>query len=310
MSIMTTIKVKTWLVFAHRLHPVLRRLNLTLLREVGRYLTDTFYPCVFGSTLSLWNLERGQVSVKSLSHYSFNSGASYCMYSFDRLLCVGDSELSSTSAFSLCIHTAEVTSLANMKQARAWAGLISWRESIYVFGGNYDLARLEAEKYTPGHNQWTELGPMPTPKACFSPLLHQEQFYLIATSTYSLPIDTFNPVTETYQSLPVTIEGAGYGAVSFLKGQEIVVILYGGHLIKWNPQESKYKKVRIELPDSGTVASNAPVCEYRGKVYWAQYNSGKLMQFDLNSDCVAATLVTNMPKIANKKSQKSSKKSR
>lgn len=282
--VVTDIQAKTWLVFVKRKHPVWSRLSLNLLREIGTYLLDCLYPCGHLSTLIVYNLETGAVKQKTPISHSFDNGTVYCPYAPNRVLCIG-AEPTITSVFSLCTATGELRAMPDMMLGRAWPGVVLWEDTVYVFGGQHGQPTAEAEKFRISPGAWRKLASMSVPKLAFTPLLHTKQIYLIACSPMGpLPIETFNPYTETYTTLNVRIDGSGFGAISFLKGDEVLTVLYGGELLHWNPTSTTYRKDKVSLPDIESAISGGPVRRYKDWVYWVNYHTGNLVQFDLNAE--------------------------
>ena len=282
----TDIQLKTWMIFAHRNSLLLSRLSLNILREIGVYLQDCLYPCVYRSTLRVYNFVTGQVTEKAITQISDN-GTVYCLYAQSRLVCVG-AHGGSKLAFSVCVVTGEVRPLADMMHSRASPGIIPWKKTVYVFGGYSDRQPIqEAEKFHSIDNTWTELLPMSTPKLSFTPLLHLDKIYLIASSPLlTLPIETFDPYTETYQVLNIFIQRRFYGVVSFPKNDEIEIIRSGAKLIRWNISETTYEEKSICLPYINSCMCGAPVVRYKNYVYWFHFFTGRLHEFDLNTGTV------------------------
>ena len=279
---MTDVQAKCWLVLAKGCVPVWSRLSGNLVREVCTYLADCLYPCVNGVIMKVHNLATGVVTEKRLTQ-TFNNGTVFCLYTATKCACVGQ-QPNSSLCFSLCIYTAEVTPLPDMQHNRGWPGVIAWKNSVYVFGGNNDPPIAEAEKLELSHTSWQKLPSMSTPRVAFTPLLHRNQFYLISGSSNGpLPIETFDPLTDTYHHISVSIQGSGYGATSFLRGDEILVVLYGGKVVQWNPSETTYTESTISLPDGDCAITSTPVGRYQDNVYWVKYLNGALVKVELST---------------------------
>ena len=272
---------KILLIFSHQSSHFLRKLSKNVLREVCLYLQDCLYPCIHRSTLQVFNLMRGTVTKRTLSH-QFLDATVCCLCNSRTMLCIG-SDPPARTVIGVDIRTAEVREWTAMTYSRAWAGVILWRNSVYVFGGNNAPPRKEAERFNPATNAWTELPSMSTPKAAFTPLHYLNKFYLIASGIGTAPIETFDPETETYDTLGVSIPGTGFETISFARGAEIVIVHYEGVLLRWDPMQTSYLQTALSMYESGVTFTSLPVFRFSECVYWMNYLTGKLVKFDLGT---------------------------
>jgi len=264
----------------------IRKLSTNVLREVCAYLQDLLYPCISKSKLTLWNLVTGQAATTTLSR-SFNSGTVYCLYQPNAVLCVGDDSANSR-VFSMSLPSGALTPFPSMEVERAWAGIIAWKSHVYVFGGYNDMSCEEAEKFHIPSRQWIRLPRMSTSRLAFTPLLYKGLFLLISSAPGAQPVETFSPLSETYETLNVCISGVGNnGTVSFIKEDEVWVVCYGGSLIRWKPTDPSYRLSKISLPDNESGVSAALPVTVGGTVYWTHYHKGCLVRFDFETLAVA-----------------------
>lgn len=289
---MTSLQVKTWFLFSHQKCVFLSKLSGNLVREVCSYLSDLVYVSVHASTLNVFNLETAQVTTKEIQTF-FNAAVVCCLVSGEEVICIGGNP-PATSAYIIRISTAEMRNASDMHCERGWPGVIHWRESVYVFGGNINPSIKEAERYEPAGNRWVQLPPMSSAKVAFTPLLHRGKIYLISAFPQKpVSIETFDPLKETYETMNMTIESDGYGAISFAQGDDILIVLYGGRLIRWNPKVTTFTETAIRLPDSEAGITTSPVIRYQEKVLWVNYFNGNLIQFDFRT-CTVANVSTQI----------------
>lgn len=272
-------RAKVWFVFAKPLSPLLRKLSTNLLREICSYMQAVLYPIIFNTHLSVWNLTTGQATTSTLSR-SFGSGSVYCLYRPSALLCVGNYP-STSDVFEISLGTAALAPLPAMSLDRAWPGIIAWKSHAYIFGGNYLPPSKEAEKFHISDKQWSSVPPMNTPRLAFTPLLHKDKFLLISSAPGSTPVESFSPVSETYEGLSLDVNGSGYGAIAFLREKSVSVILYGGSLLRWQPGEPSFHVSPLSLPDMESAITAAPPAIANNAVYWEHYSKGGIVKFDL-----------------------------
>ena len=272
-------KAKVWLVFAKSLSPLLRKLCTNLLREICSYMQAVLYPVIYNTHLSVWNLATDQVTTSTLSR-SFGSGSVYCLYRPTALLCVGNYP-STSDVFEISLATAALTPLPAMSLDRAWPGIIAWKNHVYIFGGNHLPPSKEAEKFHISDKQWSSVPPMNTSRLAFTPLLHRDKFLLISSAPGSTPVESFSPVSETYEGLNLNVDGCGYGAISFWRENSVSVILYRGSLLRWQPGEPSFHVSPLSFPDNESAITAAPPVVADNAVYWAHYTKGRIVKLDL-----------------------------
>ena len=285
MSKLTTVQEKAWLVFAKSRQSCLSRLSFNLILEVCTYMHSCLFPCIHNDSCTLYNLSVGPMRTATLSH-SFGIGTVFCFHKTDSLLCLGG-DPPSAEVFDLPMSTLELAAQPAMERVRAWPGVVLWRSVVYVFGGNLSPPLCEVEKYGVADKQWSAVGPMKQGRVAFMPVVYQDRILLISAGPGNTPVESFFPITETYQTLEIAIECQGYGALSFLHHNEVQILLYKGSFLQWNPANTHYSQRETTLPNEEIgISAIAPVW-LNETLYWMQYLTGDLVQWEWKTGLIA-----------------------
>ena len=286
---MTSVQVKTWMFFAKRHSQVLCRLSNNLLREICSYISDPCLPCIQENELKLHNLSTGRVTSVSLTR-SFRLGCTFCLYRSDRVLCVGDTE-SSTTVLSLSLSSYQLQEFPSTHFTRSFSGVIAWHvDSIYVFGGNVSSPIKEVEKLLTSEDSWTPVPAMQYARIGFVPVRYRDKIILVSSSYGQLPVESFSPASETYEVLSITVQGHGNGALAAVIGDEILVILYKGTVLRLRPDQETCSTEQIQLSHDENAISAGIIINHSNSLYWAKYDSGDVFSFSLTTHLVSFVL--------------------
>ena len=204
-------------------------------------------------------------------------GAVTCVLSDTALFMCGGYEVglrSKVSRTAYIVDTAGgVKRLADMQTPRAYAGVVGFQGSPYVFGGINCLCEPIKQSQHFSESAWTNLPNMSAPRSNFTPCTLHQRLYLCGCSS----IDVFNPNTYSMRLLPLTLPEPS-PCVACLLGEEIVV-LGSEFLSRFREDEGELRHVGGVRHANGWVADTC--CQPRGqdgKLYVVR--AGKCCIFD------------------------------
>ena len=232
------------------------------------------YPAVWGNMLSLYDLSTRNISQVSLS-VTFTDGTSYIDIDHSTLLCLGGYP-SCTDVYALHLHSAQLNTCPALTDSRCATGAVRWGNCVYAMGGIDRAGGLmsSCEKWQTNAERWTEIAPMRYPRAYFTPCRHESLLYLLSTKSKDhRAIETFNPATETFSLLAVSLPPQlklSAASVSFVCDGELCLLTHKKQLVRWqvNGTELRLSEVQkrcwaTQLP---IVLGNEVLIAYMGRV--------------------------------------------
>lgn len=193
----------------------------------------------------LYDVESHQFTRHTLS-VDFGNGGSYAMLDRNRLLCLG-AHPPSSAVYLLELPSFQLNPLPSLSTPRSGAGVANVNAYIYAFGGWDNHSRLRScEKMDLSSKCWTHCGDMTHPRSSFTPCLHRSLLYLAAASTPDVwEIETFDPETETFAVLPVSLPPEltlKQASVAFIANEELCLLTCGRQLARWKiDTESEFR---------------------------------------------------------------------
>lgn len=188
-------------------------------------------------------------------------GAVSCFLSDTALFMCGGYEVGQRSKVSRTAYivytTGAVKRLANMPTPRAYAGVIGFQGSPYVFGGINCLCEPIKHSLYFSKSDWTALPQMSTARSNFTPCALHLRLYLCGCGS----IDVFTPATLSMRSLSLPLPEP-CPCVTCLLGEEMVVL--GAELLtRFREEEGELREVGADRHENGWVADSC--CQPRGQ---------------------------------------------
>lgn len=275
-------QVKLWLYYVKTKTQLYSPLSLNLVREICLYLSTLhILPCIHDRVFRLHSFETGQFISAEVS-VSYTKGASFCPYTTEYVLCVGDS-IPTVQVYNLNLKTYQVERVADMHTARQWVGVISYGLYVYVFGGNINPSIKAVEKFDTRYQEWFCVPPMLNERCCFTPTEHFGTIYLIEPCARSYPFEGFCPKTETYTSYPVSFKAYSYGVISFIDADSLVILQFSGKLHRWKIGGGTLETQSVKWTDQDFAVTVCPPIRVNNAVYWISYRSKRLIKYDILS---------------------------
>lgn len=189
-----------------------------------------------------------------------DQGAASCFLNSRTVLICGGYERERKSRISRTAYTVdiegEVTRLADMQVARAYAGVAGFQGSAYVFGGIHLLCRASKKSEQFADPSWTPLPNMTIPRSNFTPCTMQNFLYLCGCGS----IDVYNPSTNSISPLSLPLPESS-PCITCPLGEEMVVL--GAEFVsKWKVETGELRRVGSARHANGWVADTC--CQPRG----------------------------------------------
>lgn len=195
---------------------------------------EDLFAAVFGNKVEMMDAKSLQSSRFTLP-VNFGVGGCYIRLAESSLLCIG-AYPPSTGVHSLDLNSQKLTSWAPLRTPRAYAGVGKSADFVYVFGGFDGSIGLKSnEKYDIIAKQWQPLSDMHYTRSGFTPCNFNSLIYLADTYLHRV-VESFNPETETFQDLPVTLPTQlelGCDCVAFVVNGELCVLTEAKQLARW-----------------------------------------------------------------------------
>ena len=215
------------------------------LKAPEEIVAQEHFPIVWGNTLSLYDLRTQRVSQQSLA-VCFSDGTSYVNLDPSSLLCLG-AYPASADVYSLHLQTAQLSKRPSLTVPKCAPGTARWNSCVYAFGGVDSAGGLKtsSEKWHVGAELWIEIELMRYPRAYFTPCRYETLFYLLAAKSKDhRAIEAFNPATETFSvlvvSLPPQLELSA-GSVVFATVGELCMLTHKKQLVRWEVAAGKLR---------------------------------------------------------------------
>jgi len=220
--------------------------------------TAELFAAVCDNRVELYDTQSQQCTQHKLAA-NFGTGGSYIQVARDTLICLGGLPLSS-EVYELDLPSLQLTSIASLLTPRAYAGVATAEDCIYVFGGQDEsLEGLKCcEKYISGEEQWLPLNDMQEPRYGFTPCTFRTLIYLPCAFTRS--IETFSPETELFRVLSISLppQIKKWFSVSFVCKGELYMLTGGKQLWQWKI-DAKKGKFRLSSTEWSCWSSQPPM---------------------------------------------------
>lgn len=228
--------------------------------------TDAYLPVIHRNILRKYY--SGESGSLGLIEFPFcprvDECSSYALMASGDVFCCGGAQ-AGKHAYYIGTLSAKMTILPNMHQGRARAGVITFNNLPYVFGGrNGKVGLITCERFLPS-DTW-ELFPRSMHKARsgFSPVLWNNLIYLPG-GTGAATVEAFDPVKLEFRTLGLTLPKAGK-SLSFLhEGQ--LHILVSSDMFLVNLQEEKLKNANLQT-EIKTWSPIAPIVSAGKVLFW------------------------------------------
>lgn len=203
------------------------------------------FPVVWGNTLTLYDIHAHTASQMNLA-VCFSDGTSYIDLDPSTLLCLGGYP-ACTDVYSLLLHCAQLSECASLTVPKCAPGSARWSSCVYAFGGVDSTGGLttSSEKWQVNTERWIEIQPMRYPRAYFTPCRYNALFYLLAAKSKDhRAIETFNPVTEAFLVLAVSLPSQlrlSAGCVVFASAGELCMLTHKKQLVRWEVAAGNFR---------------------------------------------------------------------
>lgn len=227
--------------------------------------TDVYLPVIHRNILRKYY--SGESRSLGLIEFPFcprvDESSSYALMTSGDVFCCGG-QLAGKHSYYIGTLSAKITILPNMHQGRARAGVVTFNNLPYVFGGrNGKVGLLTCERFLPS-DTW-ELFPRSMHKARsgFSPVLCNSLIYLPGGSG-AATVEVFDPVQLMFRTLELTLKPGK--SLSFLY-EEQLHILVGSDMFIVNLQEEKLKNANLQT-EIKTWSPIAPIVSAGKVLFW------------------------------------------
>lgn len=188
-------------------------------------------------------------------------GTVACFLSDTALFMCGGYEVGLRSKVSRTAYIVDTTGgvkrLVDMQTPRAYAGVVGFQGSPYVFGGINCLCEPIKQSQHFSESAWTNLPNMNAPRSNFTPCILQQRLYLCGCGS----IDVYNLNTNSMRLLSITLPEPS-PCVACLLGEEMVV-LGSEFLTRFREDEGELRQVGGVRHANGWVVDTC--CQPRGQ---------------------------------------------
>lgn len=273
-------QAKIWLFHVKTQPSVYSPLCMNLVREICLYLTcHHLLPCIQDSVFRLHDFESGHVITSGVP-ISYSKGASFCLYTPEFVLCVGDAQPSGVT-YDLNVKSYRMDRLGDLQEARQWVGVVSYGLYVYVFGGNINPSIRSVEKFDTRRKGWLPVPSMIHERCCFTPTEYFGLIYLIEPCARNYPIEAFSPAAETYRTCGVSFKAYSYGVISFVDKDSIVILQFAGKVHRWKVGAAELETAKLKWQDQDFAVSVCPPIRVETAVYWISYRSKRLVKYEI-----------------------------
>ena len=275
--------LKSLLLLLHLKTPHYMRIPLSLLREICEFIgRSRLLPGIEGNVMKLYDLDTGEVRVKSLP-VRFTIGTVFILLNSTNSLGIGGSP-ANARAYFLNLFSGFVQNARKMTAERAFPGAVLYGKAVYVFGGKRLVALQSCERFTVAGKRWKPLPDMHSAKYGFNPCVYQEEIYLIGVGKELVQAEVFSPVYLQFRLLSFTLKETHIGTISLVDSDTFCILLGSRRLARGKMQgELEAEVAEMWVEDRGCVVSSAGPVRVGWGCYWTHCVTGELVGFDWRS---------------------------
>lgn len=272
--------LKSLLLQLHLLTLQFQRIPLVLIREICGFIGNSrLLPGVQGNILKVYDLDTGEIRVKSLS-IRFSIGTVFTHIDSSNCLCSGGSPANSRS-YILHLQSGYIQNTRKMIIERGFSGVILHDKAVYVFGGKQHEALKACERFHLSGRRWKGLPDMNSGKYGFNPCLYAEEIYLIGVERNTCQAEAFSPFYHQFRLLSFTLQEAHIGTISLINAGEICVLMGSRRVAKGKMQaELELEVGEMWVEDRGCMVSSTTPVSVGWGCYWTHCVTGELVGFD------------------------------
>lgn len=261
--------LKVWLIH-HRLH-LFPRLSFNVLNEICQYTRKLLYPCIYNTSVRVYDLDTGQFTEKRLNRPLLNEW-NFCIIDSNRVFGVAGKHV-----ITVKLTNAAINPLPKLRTEREKPGLICLGGFVYLFGGT---ALSSCEKHSIKSRKWSPLPSMSTPRAYFTPCRVLIEVYLSSSQPLQ-PFEAFHTVSEEFRELPMRFSQSMFSSITFESEGTVYSVRYST-VMKWEGGAETWEVKKINRGGKG--CTNSVPFKAGNKVFWTSYDTGGLVIFDLQRD--------------------------
>jgi len=186
-----------------------------------------YFAAVWENKVERYHLKSQQSTTFTLP-VKFGKGGSYIAMGRTTLMCLG-ADPASTAVYELDLSSAQLTDLPPLSVSRNGAGVAKAAHCVYVFGSwvGKKASLKSCEKYDLQEKRVQALIDMQYGRCFFTPCTFRSLIYLACPFTTPV-IETFDPRTETFTVLPVSLPpDMKYLSVAVVAHQELCILTSG-----------------------------------------------------------------------------------
>lgn len=265
----------------------LGRISTYVLRETSGYLgLCAFLPAILGSHLLLFDLASETVQKEELP-VAFSHGTRFCQLDAVTVAGVGGST-GQSEVWGVSLQTCAAWRLPDLVCGRGSAGVVSYRSTVYAFGGTVRgqaLRSCEALQV-----KWESLPNMQQPHSHFSPCVHEVSIYLPDVSCNSL-MEVFSPGQRSFDVVNWQLPCILSPSVAFMTNGQLVVVTCARKLITCDLHGSVTVSATQTIETLSGTSSFQPL-SFQRKVYWVRLGSLAVVGYDENTKRVFEYKIT------------------
>jgi len=221
-------------------------------------LPSRLFAAVWDDNLMLFDLN-SQQSTHHILPVNFSKGGSYVSLSSTTLFCLGG-DPPSIAVYEVDLLSLQLNPLSPLRTPRAFAGVATASNFVYVFGGGDDsYTHLKScEKYGLQDRHWHPLKDMQHARMSFTPCVFRTSIYLLCSLSTTV-IEIFSPVTEDFSVFPVSLPPTMKGSfsVAFVVHEELYVLTSGKQMGKL--KVGSEKEFRLFATAKGCCSTQPPL---------------------------------------------------
>lgn len=173
-----------------------------------------------------------------------------------------------TTIRMLDLVTCAVTNLGDMLQSRCDPGVLYYRRSVYIFGGEFNYSHIKSCEKLIQSQICLPLPDMAKGNTAFCPCGFQECIYLPSVFEEAVT-EVLHLSSETFTQVAIPQDFPRWSPIMMVSGEELLVVGAGLMVGRWNlvTLEGKMEGVRAFASKAQVPASCAPVI-HAGQLVW------------------------------------------